>query len=176
MVLSTIHINSAFDVHKTLSTVFEVDRSIVADLLLLVVNQVLIKKLCPHCKIEDTEGVNKAQLQKAEESGGIRYAFREDLFNFLKDETAVTYLRNKEGCSLCRSGIAGRKPIYEFVKPDVEFVQWLAKGNLDRFEIENRACNQGNRYLGKNKLTNYIEALRAGLTDTHYDVMDKIVS
>ena len=176
LVLSTIHINSAFDVHKTLSSVFGVDKNVVAELLLLVINQVLIKKLCPHCKVKDVDNINKKQLEKTEKSGGIRYAFREDLHKFLKDENAETYIRNKKGCSLCINGIAGRKPIYEFVKPDVEFVQWLGQGNLERFAIEERACSQGNRYLGKNKLTNYIEALRAGETDTHYDVMDKIVS
>lgn len=175
LVLSTVHINSAFDVHKTLSTVFGVDKTVVADLLLLVINQVLVKKLCDGCKIPDNEELNKKSLANAKEQGLIRYSYLDDLDEFL-DNSHPTFLRNKEGCPLCRNGIQGRKPIYEFVKPDVNFVRWLGKGNLERFEIEQEACSGKGKYLGKNKLTSYIQSVVSGECDAHHDVMDKILS
>ncbi len=176
LVLSTVHINSAFDIYRSMDTVFGVSSNTSSDLLLLTINQVLVKKLCPNCKIEDTEGINKKNLAHANETGMIRYAYKKTLEDFLADETVTTYLRNKEGCKICRSGILGRKPIYEFLKPDVDFVNWLSEGNYERFKVEEKACSQGKRFLAKNKLTNYIEVLIKGEVDTHSDVMDKLLS
>lgn len=176
LVLSTVHINSAFDIYRSMDTVFGVKSEISSDLLLLTINQVLVKKLCPHCKIEDTKKINKENLRHANETGMIRYAYKEDLENWLNDERSKTYIRNKEGCEHCRAGIQGRKPIYEFLKPDVDFVNWLSDGNFDRFRVEQYACSQKKKFLAKNKLTNYIEALIKGEVDTHSDVMDKLLS
>ncbi len=176
LVLSTVHINSAFDIYRSMDTVFGVRSEISSDLLLLTINQVLVKKLCPHCKIEDTEKINKKNLEHANKTGMIRYAYKKDLENWLEDETAKTYIRNKEGCRHCRAGILGRKPIYEFLKPDVDFINWLSEGNFERFKVEEHACSQGKRFLAKNKLTNYVEALIKGEVDTHSDVMDKLLS
>lgn len=176
LVLSTVHINSAFDIYRSMDTVFGVTTDISSDLLLLTINQILVKKLCPQCKIKDTDGINKSNLSHANDNGMIRYAYKKDLEDFLNDETVETYIRNKEGCPHCSKGILGRKPIYEFLKPDVEFVSWLAEGNFERFKVEERACSQNKKFLAKNKLTNYVEALRRGEVDTGSDVMDKLLS
>ncbi|HHO42478.1 MAG TPA: hypothetical protein ENN12_03865 [Epsilonproteobacteria bacterium] len=174
-VLSTLHVNSAFGIYKAMNSIFKIDVETLSGLLLLTINQVLVKTLCPYCKIEDTEEINRKRLRESNEQGMIRYAYKKDLERFLSDTTR-TYIRNKKGCPHCNySGTLGRKPIYEFLKPDVEMIQWIAKGNIERFAIEEKACSQRKTHLAKNKLTNYIEAIERGEVDTHSDVMDKII-
>jgi len=176
LVLSTVHINSAYDIYRSMETVFGVSTSTSSDLLLLTINQILVKKLCPYCKIKDIDGVNKKKLAHADEIGNIRYAYKDKLNEFLKEEDVVTYIRNPSGCKHCRGGVSGRKPIYEFLKPDVDFIEWLGKGNFSRFAVEKHACSQNKKFLAKNKLTNYIEALIRGEVDADDDVMDKLLS
>lgn len=178
LVLSTVHINSAFDIYNGMEAAFGVSSKILSDTLLLTINQVLVKKLCPYCKIEDTEDINKKNLKAANDMGMIRYAYKKKMDQFLEDNHAVTYLRNQKGCEKCQNGILGRKPIYEYLKPSVEMIKWFSedKSHFDRFSVEEYACSQENKYLAKNKLTTYIEALIAGEVDTHEDVLDKLVS
>ncbi|HIQ28729.1 MAG TPA: hypothetical protein EYH42_09580 [Sulfurovum sp.] len=177
LVISTIHVNSSFDVPKSLVTEFGMNIASVSDILSLVVNQILVQKLCNKCKIPDINGENRKILKDFNDSGDVRYSWKKDLEDFIdgKDET---FLKNEKGCMSCGyTGVEGLVPIYEYLKFNVEAVQWLGTDFIkkSRFEIEKHFCSKEDENLAINKLTTYVKALRRGDVDTTMDTLAKVL-
>ncbi|CAA6806615.1 MAG: Type II secretion system protein E [uncultured Sulfurovum sp.] len=167
-IYSTIHIPSCFDTHDTLVQVFGADKKAIASLLYLSVNQVLVKKLCPNCKKEDKDHVNKKNLE--ERASSLDYIYKNPLDDFLKEDFK-TYIADNNGCDICRKksfgnkkewGYDGRIPVYEYLRIDPSFATWIYKENCDRYDIELKACTEGK---GINKLQTFIRLLKEGKID-----------
>lgn len=161
LVVSTIHINSAFDIFKALKEVFAVDYFTTSSLILYSHNQFLVKKLCD-CKIEDNSMQNKNTLEKIKEE--LPYSVTDMLDEFIKNPT-TTYIKNPSGCHKCSgTGYVGRTPIYEYFYPTVKFVRWLIDTEPDRYKIEHEACS-GVTPIGVNKLQTFVRKLKDGVID-----------
>lgn len=161
LVMSTIHINSAFDIFKALKEVFGVDYFTTSSLILYSHNQFLVKKLC-ECKIVDTTMKNKNTLEKIKEE--LPYSVTDLLDQFIKNPTP-TFIKNPTGCHKCGgSGYIGRTPIYEYFYPTVKFVRWLIDNEPDRYAIEHEACS-GTSPIGVNKLQTFVRKLKDGVID-----------
>ena len=177
LTISTTHIDSAFDVPLSLVSIYGVDRYVVADLLVFVITQVLVEKLCPYCKKEDTEYNNIAMLKDFLKRGDVRFAWKKDLEEFIENKP-LSYKRNPNGCPHCNhTGISGLTPVYEYYKPDVPMIMWLNQNldHINRFDIEKEFCSKENKYLAQNKLTCYIEKLRAGEVDADIEVLTRVL-
>ena len=98
---------------------------LVASAVKLVINQVLVRKICENCKVEirvseETESRVKREL-------GTSHDLR-----FYKGT----------GCDKCKNGFKGRIPIFEILKPTSEIIDLITKGSsLD--QIRSSAINSG---------------------------------
>lgn len=169
LVMSTVHVSSAFSIYSALEQIFNVSSRISVPLILFTINQVLVDKLCSCCKEEDFKKTNIYKLQKM--SGEMPYGnlkSLEKLTSFPK-----TYIKGR-GCEKCFNGIEGRTPIYEYMYPNVEMIEWLAteKELPSRFSIEKRACEKG---IGVNKLDVYVRRLIDGDVDASDEVLYKLL-
>jgi len=159
MIFSTIHINSAFDIYKSFYDLFQIEKETILQLILFSMNQILIPKLCQHCKIEDKEHLNKKRLLEIKNE--IPFAVTDKLEAFLENN-AKTYIRNEKGCQYCRNGYNGRVVVYEYFYPNVKFIDWLSSGEYNRYAIERKVYEMK---LGKNKLEIFLKRLEDGITD-----------
>lgn len=170
--VSTIHLPSIFSFYAGFKEVFGVSYVTSIDLTHFLAGQVLVRKLCSYCKIEDVEGVNKKELQSILDNGDIGAGYIEPLKDYLDfEESKSGYLRNKEGCDNCRAkgienyGYSGRLPIYEFMKVSPVVKKWLRdnlvldKEKVDAYDFESWACKEGH---ATNKLSIYIKRLQDG--------------
>ena len=95
LVLSTLHVNSAIGVIPRLKAL-GIHSQIIADSLVGVVSQRLLRKLCQQCC--------EVYIPSAEE------------WSVVSDEKEVKQLKRAKGCSQCSdSGYLGRTPIYELL-------------------------------------------------------------
>ncbi len=95
LVLSTLHVNSAIGVIPRLKAL-GIHSQIIADSLVGVVSQRLLRKLCQHC--------SEAYIPSNEE------------WSLVSDEKEIKQLKRAKGCSQCAdSGYLGRTPIYELL-------------------------------------------------------------
>lgn len=177
LTVSTTHIDSCYDVPLSLVNIYDVDRYIVAELLVFVITQVLVEKLCPHCRMDDTELENNIVLQDWLDRGDVKSGWQKDLKDFLNEKT-VSKKRNPNGCPHCNyTGIEGLTPIYEYYKPDVEMISWLNQhlDTINRFDIEKEFCSKENRFLARNKISCYVDKLRAGEVDAGIEVITRVL-
>jgi len=181
LAISTVHINSVYDVPNALVTTFNMDKNVISDILRLLINQILVPKLCDDCKIEDTQHQNAKILEDFYKNGDVRYKWVKELEDFIK-EKPLTYIKNPNGCRECGyKGTKGLIPIYEFLKFDIEASEYFSKDFLSksRFEIEEyfckRAYEEGKSQLATNKLSTYIKALKKGVVDTEDNTVTKIL-
>jgi len=176
LVLTTTHITSAFKIYGALDKIFGIPFSSSAELIHLSINQTLVKQICPHCRVPDDENKNQKKLQALLEAGDIQYIYQKRLKAFVSHKSPpLTYLANpgKTSCNSCKgTGYIDRVPVYEYLKPTVEFKQWISTEKPDYFSIEDHACKEGN---GKNKLTRYIEMLEEGILDTSDEILRAIL-
>ena len=173
LVLTTVHISSAYSIYSRLEQIFNVDTKISIPLILFSVNQILVGKLCERCKIEDKNGVENIKKLK-EVEGEIPFGNKENLHALFEDrEIDKLYLRGK-GCEYCLNGISGRVPLYEYFSPNVEFMEWLS--SFDelplRFTIENKVKELD---IGSSKLETYVKKLRDGVVDTDDETLIKLL-
>lgn len=173
LVFTTLHITSAFSIYETLQEIFEVNRKISTPLILFSVNQVLVRRLCKHCRVVDPKGEKNVERLR-EIKDNLKYAYKYPIEELIDDSVRPDlFLRNENGCEECGgTGYAGRVPIYEYFYPDVEAREWMAKEEPTRYAIEKYACGQ--RGIGKNKLQVMVELLLEGEIDTSEDVINKI--
>ena len=95
LVLSTLHVNSAIGVIPRLKAL-GIHSQIIADSLVGVVSQRLLRKLCQHCC--------ETYIPSNEE------------WSLVSDEKEIKQLKRAKGCSHCAdSGYLGRTPIYELL-------------------------------------------------------------
>ncbi len=125
LVLSTIHTNDAASSAVRLVEM-GIENYLVSTSLIGVVGQRLVRKICPHCKVE-----YKPERELIE---------RLDL-----DEDIVLY--KGEGCEKCKfSGYQGRIGIYEVMKMDID-IRSLINKNAPIDEIRQKAKKKGMRFM-----------------------------
>jgi len=114
LVLSTLHVNSSIGVIPRLKTL-GINSQIIADSLVGVVSQRLLRKICPHC-IESYIPDIKEWSQ-------------------VSDSNEIAPLKRGKGCLECAdSGFIGRMPIYELLPVGKKFTDAIAN-DVSRKEI-----------------------------------------
>jgi type IV pilus assembly protein PilB len=133
MVLSTLHTNDAASAVMRLKDM-NIEPFLINSAVRVVVAQRLVRKICPHCKIDDP---------RADEATLKRLGFPENSLGKFK-------AKKGKGCSECRNiGYKGRMAIYEvmpFTDPLREIVG--KGGNTD--DIRKTALKEGMRTLKMN--------------------------
>jgi general secretion pathway protein E len=120
LVLSTLHVSSAFGVVPRLRPL-GLDSQMIADNLVAIVSQRLVRRNCPHCSTE----VVLTDEEKAWLGGGEIKALR------------------GTGCSACGfSGYLGRLPVYEILEIDQSLANGIAD-NVGRELLHSKAMNSG---------------------------------
>jgi len=179
LVVSTIHIRSAFEVPIALMEIFDVNPAVIPSLMKIVIAQTLVEEICPYCRVEDTENKNKNKLKKMNDMGLVKFSWKKDLTEWLEDESSTSYIRNPDGCPYCSgTGIKGLTPIYEYYNPTVEAQDWLSE-NIQKTSIskvEQYFCSQEKRHVAINKLTCFMEKLKNGQIDTDSRTIARVFS
>ncbi len=116
-VLSTLHTNTAVDSIYRLKDL-GIDLSYIANSVLCVISQRLIRKLCPFCR-------KKAKVKK----DNIPDSFKQLLLGENENEIS---LYKADGCEHCLSGYRGRTVIAEILDFDEEIRDMVAFGKLDQ--------------------------------------------
>lgn len=167
LILTTVHITSAFSIYAALEEVFKIPLYISAGKILYSKNLVMVDKLCPKCKKEDTAKTNCHQLKAHELE--LPYFVKGDISIV---DTFTTYIKG-DGCEYCNNkGYRGQTPIYEYFYPNVAMMEWVFKTRPTRFEVENFAIENK---LGKNKLQTFINKLKEGVIDASSSNIEKIL-
>ncbi len=109
MAISTLHTNNATTAIFRLERLGVV-REVMAEALLGIIAQRLLKKLCPFCK--QIEPITEAEAE-------ILGPFTEDL---------PTHVAHPVGCAKCREGYFGREGIYEIIAFDQELLDKIRAG------------------------------------------------
>lgn len=151
LVLSTLHTNNATSAITRLSDM-GIDSFLISSSVLGVLAQRLVRKLCPHCKIETSITQEQSELF--------------DLTNGAK-------VYKQCGCNECsNTGYKGRQSIGELFLVD-DSVKSFLKKTTDDFEIRQFMKNKGMRFLSdqlKSLLfdgtTSLDEIIRVGLKDS----------
>lgn len=122
IVSSTTHTPDALRILDRLIETFGVHASLVADpqVLIGLISQRLVQKLCPHCKKDFRQVKEKLSEEQTE---------------LLQEFTDISRVRfkNADGCKAegCYHGVAGRIAIAEVIRPDAIFMDmFLTKGKL----------------------------------------------
>lgn len=139
MVLSTLHTNDAPSTLARLKDL-QIEPFLINSALKVVVAQRLIRKICPHCKAEDTK-VTKEDLLKS--------GFPEKILDKFKP------MRGK-GCQSCRgTGYAGRRAIYEVMEMSEKIRDAFGK-DASTDEIRKLALAEGMKTLRMNAMKKVI--------------------
>ncbi|MCA1788324.1 MAG: GspE/PulE family protein [Thioalkalivibrio sp.] len=126
LVLSTLHVGSMFGVVPRLK-LLGVDAETVAENLVGVINQRLVRRLCPMCREETTPTADEA------ERFGIEPG---------------TQVFRAVGCKDCRgTGYLGRLPVYEMLLPNRDLADAIAE-DRPRAELRRLAGEGGMRSIG----------------------------
>ena len=122
LVLSTLHVNSAIGVIPRLKAL-GIHSQIIADSLVGVVSQRLLRKLCPHCIESYIPDINE--------------------WKQLSDENEIQPIKRGKGCQHCSSsGFLGRIPIYELLPIGRELTDAIAN-DATRKEISQIVESRG---------------------------------
>jgi len=128
LVLSTIHTNSAWGTIARLVDM-GVPSFLVASTLNTSVAQRLLRKLCPHCKMQQPLDPNLYPRQFR--------PFREVAFHYVS-----------QGCDQCfNTGYKGRQAVYEVIPLDMELSDCIKKGLYD---VNSQLAERGVRTLAEN--------------------------
>jgi type II secretory ATPase GspE/PulE/Tfp pilus assembly ATPase PilB-like protein len=109
MAISTLHTNNATTAIFRLERLGVV-REVMAEALLGIIAQRLLKKLCPFCKA--VKPITQAEAE-------LLSPFTDDL---------PTHVAHPVGCAKCREGYAGREGIYEIIAFDQELLGKIRDG------------------------------------------------
>jgi len=125
LVLSTLHVTTVFGVVPRLRPL-GLEAQVIADNLLAVVNQRLVRQVCPFC--------------------GKESAFTESECQWL-DVPLGTSGRRGSGCDRCRgSGYYGRLPVYDIMIVDEQLANGIAD-DINREGLRNLAMSAGFRSI-----------------------------
>ena len=134
LVLSTLHTNSA---PETLNRLVDMGlpRYNIATSVTLIIAQRLIRKLCPKCRLEDSE----TQFEMLVNDSGMT----EDILstfgtNFDKIKKAKIYKPNPKGCPRCFKGYKGRVGLYE-VMPVSRMISKMILEDKNTMQIAEQA-------------------------------------
>lgn len=126
LVLSTLHVGSIFGVVPRLK-LLGVDVETIAENLVGVVNQRLVRRICPMCKVEAHPTTSQREW-----------------LGLAADQ--IVY--RGEGCQHCRgSGYVGRIPVYEILLPDRDIADAIAVDS-SRGELRRISQASGMRSIG----------------------------
>jgi general secretion pathway protein E len=166
LVLSTLHTNDAPGAITRLRDI-GIESFLMADSLLSIMAQRLIRVLCPHCKIqysaseEDRKRIGELLLQQVKDSTGLfrREGDRNQIGELLPDlPTGLTLYRNK-GCERCGyTGYRGRQAIFE-VLPVNEAVRSAIVAGKDAGSIAHIAFELGYRPLSHHGFRKVVEGI-----------------
>jgi type IV pilus assembly protein PilB len=146
-VLSTLHTNTAIDSIYRLNDL-GIDLSHIANSVLAVISQRLVRKLCPFCK-------RRVAIKKETLPESFRGEFEKDI-----DDLRVYKAR---GCSHCHGGYKGRTVIAEILKFDESVRDMVSGGRLDQLkarEKEGLSLKKDVSRLIKEGVTSFEEAER----------------
>lgn len=115
ILLSTIHTNDAISILDRLIETFDASISLVADpqLMLGLLAQRLVQRLCSHCKLP----MNEANISEQDKAFLAQYC-----------DTDKAAFRNRQGCTHCYKGVVGRIAIAEVVRPDARLMELYRQG------------------------------------------------
>lgn len=158
LVFATLHAARATMIPELLIEDHGVSKEVIADNLIMGVNQVLVKRLCDKCK-------KKAILDKAPEwVKGLRYSNINDIYKLNKQYVyfANTDVRNTCSCTILSSnnrvvskGYSGRTLIAEVY----EFTPEKLTGGYSSYEMEKKVIASGNL------LSDAIEKIQMGIIE-----------
>ena len=139
LVVSTLHTNNAVGTLNRMADM-GVERYLIADSVVGVIAQRLVRKLCPHCR--------KKRLATEEEK------------RLLKQDTyAETEIYEPVGCELCNhTGYFGRTGVFEIMEVNEEIRNLIAEGGTSE-ELENAARRAGMRTLRDNGIRYVLEGV-----------------
>lgn len=126
LVLSTLHVGGIFGVMPRLK-LLGVDPETLGENLLAVLNQRLVRRICPHCKVHQP----------------ITQAERRWLAQVAPEAEAPETLAHGLGCAVCRqTGYLGRMPVYEWLPIDRSLADTIA-ADLGRAQLRQAAMDAG---------------------------------
>lgn len=131
LVLSTLHTNNAL---ATITRLIDMNIQpyLLADALELIISQRLVRKLCSHCKVEDTEGYRLAKAEYPEIMEG------------------VDQLYTSEGCDKCnKTGYSGRVSVQEALQINDELRSLMIQKDLEGIRNYNKVNLMLEDVLGK---------------------------
>jgi len=112
LVLSTLHTNNAVATVNRLIDM-DIEPYLLSDALTLIVSQRLVKRLCPHCKVEDVEGLNYAQKKHGDILSNCKRIYKHT------------------GCKECEGkGFKGRIAVHEVLHVDEELKKLMVEKDL----------------------------------------------
>ncbi len=145
LVLSTLHTNNAVSAVSRLEDM-SIKTYMIAEGLLLVISQRLVRKLCPYCKKPTT--IKKEEL--------LKYGFSEEEIKNLDEEITIY---QKVGCEKCNhTGYLGRIAVAEMLEVDKEIKKMIVEGK-STLEIEKRAREKGMRILKEDTLLKILKGI-----------------
>jgi len=145
LVLSTLHTNDAVSTVSRLEDL-GLKSYMVAEGLLLVISQRLVRRLCNYCKKETN--ISKEGLKE--------YGFTDKELSDLEENVKIY---EKVGCEHCRfTGYNGRISIAEFLEIDKEIKDMIISGKSS-LEIEEVARNKGMRSLKEDALIKILKGI-----------------
>lgn len=117
LLMTTLHANDAISIIERLE-IMGINVRLITDAQLMVglISQRLVQRLCPHCKVS---------------YGAAAEFMGEDDRNIIEChcQSEHVYLRNPSGCEHCFKGVIGRTVISEVISPDSNFFEiYLSQG------------------------------------------------
>lgn len=150
LTVSTLHTSNATSAMFRLERL-GVDRSIMADAVLAIVAQRLVKRVCPHCRsIDPITAEERAQLEP----------FTDDI----PDTVA-----HAVGCPRCRGGHSGRVGVQEVIHFDSEVAGWVREG-LPIAELRERLATRGD-YLIADSVIDKVRSFEVSPEDAFRSVL-----
>jgi len=150
MTISTLHTNNATTAIFRLERL-GIGREVMAEALLGIVAQRLLKKLCPHCK-------RVAPITEGEK----------ELLRPYTDELPE-YLARPVGCPKCREGYYGREGIYEIIAFDQDLLERIRTG-MPISELREYIHRRGD-YLISHHAVSKVKELLFPLQDVYEKVL-----
>ncbi len=146
LVLSTLHVNTVLGVMPRLKTL-GVSSHVIADSLIGVVNQRLVRGLCPHCKEESASTPYEREWLASdalEMSADVNTAAdSSSLSNQKAIDIEPDKLMHAVGCKLCGgNGYLGRIPVYEMLVVD-QYVSDAVADDMSREKLMKIASERG---------------------------------
>ncbi|MXB08503.1 type IV-A pilus assembly ATPase PilB [Francisella tularensis] len=155
LVMSTLHTNSA---PETLNRLVDMGlpRYNIATSVTLIIAQRLIRKLCPKCKLPDTD----TEFSLLVEDSGLNDEILAKTFGTTLDKVknAKIYKANPKGCPRCFKGYKGRISLYE-VMPVSRQISRMILEDKNTMEIAIQAQKEGIATVRQSALVRVAEDL-----------------